>query len=151
MKRYSEHTAYEKCTAAKHVADRAASYQMPGVTVDGNDPLAVYSAASEAIERAREGNGPTLIEALTFRFNGHNMGDNDSYMPVELKKQAMERDPVPLFRAKLISAGIATEAELTQIEQRHDQEIEAAIQFALDSPFPDIAELRRDVYAEELQ
>jgi pyruvate dehydrogenase E1 component alpha subunit len=78
------------------------------------------------------------------------MGDNDSYIPAERKKAAMERDPVPLFRAKLLASGVATEEQLVQLEKKWLEEIEAAIQYALDSPFPDVSELKRDVYAEEL-
>ena len=77
---YGEHTRYAVATSAAHVSDRAAAYQMPGVRVDGNDPLALYAAAKGAIERARAGQGPTLLEAETFRFNGHVLGDADAYM-----------------------------------------------------------------------
>jgi len=147
---YAEHTTYAKCTAAEHVSDRAASYRIPGVTIDGNDPLAVFAAAQTAIARARAGDGPTLIEAMTFRFNGHNMGDNDSYMAAGEKKAAMALDPVPRYRNHLLTSGFATEQLLSEIETRLGEEIESAIQFALDSPFPDVAELGRDVYAHEL-
>jgi pyruvate dehydrogenase E1 component alpha subunit len=148
--RYAEHTTYAKCTSAKRVSDRAAGYQMPGETVDGNDPIAMYGAAKLAVDAARAGDGPSLIEAMTYRFYGHNMGDNDSYIPPEEKKAAMARDPVPLFRAQLISGGLATDAELTAMESEIEAEIEAAIAYALDSPFPGIEELRRDVYAYEV-
>src|SRR5882757_8294547 len=90
---YAEHTVYAKGTSVEHVADRATSYNMPGVRVDGNDPLAVYSVAREAIERARAGEGPTLIEAMTFRFYGHVMGDADRYMDKAEKAAAMAADP----------------------------------------------------------
>ena len=78
--RYGEHTRYEKATAARQIADRAISYNIPGVRVDGNDPLAVYASAHEAVARARKGEGPTLIEAMTFRFHGHVLGDAHNYM-----------------------------------------------------------------------
>src|ERR1700719_622755 len=86
---YGEHTRYNVATSAARVSDRAAAYQMPGVTVDGNDPLAMYAAAREAIERARSGQGPTLLEGMTFRFFGHVFGDADAYMKKGEKDAAM--------------------------------------------------------------
>jgi len=148
--RYGEHTRYEKATAVARVADRAAAYTMPGHHVNGNDPLEVYVAAHEAVTRARRGEGPTLIEALTFRFYGHVMGDADDYMDKAEKAAAMANDPTLRFREKLIAGGVATEAQLAKMEAEIDAEVEAAIQHALASPYPDPIELRRDVYAEEL-
>jgi len=148
--RYGEHTRYEVATSVKRVSDRAAGYSMPGVTVDGNDPFEMYAAAREAIERARAGEGPTLIEALTFRFYGHVMGDADAYMDPEEKKAAMAKDPTKLFRAKLIEAGVATEDQLSAMEQGIQKEIDEAVEYALKCSYPDAVELRRDVYAEEL-
>ena len=145
---YSEHTTYEKATAAKRVADRAAAYNMPGVRVNGNDPVEMYAAAREAVDRARAGDGPTLIEAMTFRFYGHVFGDADAYMDKGQKQAAMNADPVPLFRARLIAEGIATEAELVAIETEIETRIDTAVEFALASAFPDLGELTRDVYAE---
>jgi acetoin:2,6-dichlorophenolindophenol oxidoreductase subunit alpha len=147
---YSEHTTYEKCTAGKRIADRAISYGIPGFRIDGNEPAEVYATAREAIERARMGQGPTLIECMTFRFFGHIFGEGDEYMDKALKQAAMAADPHPRFRAKLLAEGHATEAELAAIEAQIDNDIEEAVKFALASPFPDVAELRRDVYAEEL-
>jgi pyruvate dehydrogenase E1 component alpha subunit len=123
---------------------------MPGITVDGNDPLAMYEVAREAIARARSGGGPTLIEANTFRFFGHVLGDNDAYMDTGEKAAAMARDPVPLYRAWLIAAGHATEAQLSGMESNIAKEIDEALEFTLASAYPDVAELRRDVFKEEL-
>lgn len=145
---YGEHTTYEKATSVARIADRAASYSIPGIRVDGNDPVAMYAAAREAVERARAGEGATLIEAMTFRFHGHVFGDADAYMDKAQKKAAMEADPVPIFRARLIAEGISTEAELAAIEADIEAEIDAAVEFALASPFPALDELTRDVYAE---
>ena len=147
---YGEHTRYELATAAAKISDRAFGYQMPGVTVDGNDPVAVYEAAKEAVSRARSGGGPTLIEARTFRFYGHIFGDPDSYMAKGEKESAMARDPVPAFRAWLIAQGHANEADLAKIEAEIEREIDAAVEFALSSPNPDVSELRRDVFANEI-
>jgi pyruvate dehydrogenase E1 component alpha subunit len=147
---YGEHTRYEIATSAARISDRAAGYQIPGVTVDGNDPLAMYHVARQAIERARSGEGPTLIEAKTFRFQGHVFGDADGYMLKGEKEAAMARDPVPAYRKWLIEEGHATEASLARLEELIDAEISAAVEFALSSPVPDIVELRRDVFAHEI-
>jgi TPP-dependent pyruvate/acetoin dehydrogenase alpha subunit len=147
---YGEHTRNDLATAAAKISDRAFSYQMPGVTVDGNDPLAVYEAAKSAVERARAGSGPTLIEARTFRFFGHVFGDADAYMGEGEKEAAMARDPVPAFRAWLIGNGHSSEAQLAGLEAGIERKIDEAVQFALSSPNPEVAELRRDVFAYEI-
>jgi pyruvate dehydrogenase E1 component alpha subunit len=146
---YGEHTRYDLSTAVDHIAQRASAYRMPGVTVDGNDPEAVYEAARTAIERARRGEGPTLIEAKTFRFMGHVFGDADGYMDKDEKAAAIAADPVPRFRQQLVSAGAATEAELAAMEAQIEVEVDEAVKFALESPAPGIDELACDVYAEE--
>ncbi|SKC01790.1 thiamine pyrophosphate-dependent dehydrogenase E1 component subunit alpha [Sphingopyxis flava] len=145
---YGEHTAYEKATSVARIADRGAAYNIPGVRVNGNDPIEMYAAAREAVERARAGEGPTLIEAMTFRFHGHVFGDSDAYMDKDQKKAAMDADPVPIFRARLIAEGIASEDELAAIEAQVESDIDAAVEFALASPFPEFDELTKDVYAE---
>ena len=145
---YGEHTTYAKATSARRIADRGAAYDMPAVRVDGNDPIAMYAAAREAVERARAGGGPTLIEAMTFRFHGHVFGDADNYMDKAQKQAAIAADPVPAYRASLIAQGIATEEQLAAIEAEHDAALDAAVQFALASPLPDLGELTTDVYGE---
>jgi acetoin:2,6-dichlorophenolindophenol oxidoreductase subunit alpha len=147
---YGEHTRYEVTTAARQIADRAAGYQMPGVRVDGNDPLAMYAAAKQAIDRARAGEGPTLIEAVTFRFFGHVFGDMDGYMRPGEKDAAMARDPVPAFRNWLVLQGHAGDDELRQIEASITRELDEAVEFALTSAEPELMELRRDVFATEV-
>jgi len=147
---YGEHTRNDLATAAAKISDRAFGYQMPGVTVDGNDPLAVYEAAKTAVERARAGAGPTLIEARTFRFFGHVFGDADAYMGKGEKEAAMARDPVPAFRAWLIANAHASEAQLAALETGIERKIDEAVQFALSSPNPEAVELRRDVFAYEV-
>jgi pyruvate dehydrogenase E1 component alpha subunit len=145
---YGEHTTYEKATSAKRIADRGVAYGMPGVRVNGNDPIEMYTAAREAVERARSGEGPTLIEAMTFRFHGHVFGDADKYMDKAQKAAAVAADPLPIFRARLIEEGIATEAELAQIEAEHEAALDLAVEHALASPFPELEELTTDVYGE---
>lgn len=146
---WGEHTTYAKATSARQVSDRAGSYAIPGVRVDGNDPLAMYAAAVEAIDRARAGEGPTLIEAMTYRFHGHVFGDADAYMDKDRKAAAIAADPVPRYRAQLIAEGLATEEELAAIEAQIEADIDEAVEFALASPFPDVEELSRDVFAQE--
>ena len=147
---YAEHTKTAACTAIDEIARRADSYTMPGVRVNGNHPLEMYAVAKEAIDRARAGEGPTLIEAMTFRFFGHVFGDDDKYMDPGEKSERQKDDPYPFYRNWLLSSSNATEEELAAIEAAHAQEIETALQFALDSPFPDVSEVRRDVYAYEV-
>jgi TPP-dependent pyruvate/acetoin dehydrogenase alpha subunit len=110
----------------------------------------MYAAAAEAVERARAGEGPTLIEAMTFRFFGHVLGDADAYMDKEQKKAAMAADPVPAFRARLITDGLATEADLAAMEATIEGELDEAVEFALSSDYPMLEELKRDVFAEEI-
>jgi TPP-dependent pyruvate/acetoin dehydrogenase alpha subunit len=148
---YAEHTRFDLGTAADNVADRAASYKMPGVVVDGNDPAAMWRTAKVAIERARSGEGPTLIDAKTFRFCGHLLGDMDAYMADGEKKKWIAKDPVPALRVALIAEGHATDAQLTEIEVVITRDIDDAVEFALSSPYADIAELRRDVFKNELE
>jgi pyruvate dehydrogenase E1 component alpha subunit len=147
---YAEHTKYEYGTAVANIADRAASYTMPGFTVDGNDPIAMWRVTRDAVARARAGDGPTLIEAKTFRFFGHIYGDMDGYMDKAEKAAAMANDPVPRFRQWLIDNQHSTEADLAAMEAAIEQEIDEAVEFAKASPFPDVAELRRDVFATEV-
>lgn len=148
--RYGEHTVYAKTTSSAKVSDRSIAYGMPGLHVDGNDPVAMFNAANEAVERARAGGGPTLIEAMTFRFMGHVMGDDDAYMDKAEKQAAIEADPVPRFRASLLADQIATEAQLKEIEGQIERALDEAVEYAIDSPFPELRELRLDVYETEL-
>lgn len=147
---YAEHTTYAKGTSAARVADRGAAYGIPGIRVDGNDPVAMYQVAQTAIARARAGDGPTLIEAMTFRFHGHVFGDAGGYIPQAEMEAARANDPYPRFRQSLIDQGIATEEDLAAIEAAHDAALDEAVEFALNSPFPESDELYRDVYAEEV-
>ncbi|HEX7874656.1 MAG TPA: thiamine pyrophosphate-dependent dehydrogenase E1 component subunit alpha [Sphingobium sp.] len=145
---FGEHTPFAKATSCEKIADRAASYGMPGIHVDGNDPIAMYNAMAEAVARARAGEGPTLIEAMTYRFHGHVFGDKDEYMDKAVKAEAIANDPYPRFRAKLIADGTATEDQLAKMEADIQAEIEAAANAAWEAPFPDVAELTTDVYGE---
>jgi pyruvate dehydrogenase E1 component alpha subunit len=119
---------------------------MPGLRVDGNDPIAMWRAGKTAVERARNGEGPTLIEALTFRFHGHLLGDDASYIPRAELNAAIAADPVPIFRRKLLEDGTATEAQLSSLELAADTEALEARDFALAGAWPEAPELNSDVY-----
>lgn len=145
---YGEHTPYRAVTPIERIGDRGAAYGMPGVTVDGNDPVAVWAAMGEAVARARAGEGPTLVEARTYRFWGHLMGDAMEYMDRDERKAAMAADPVLRYRDWLVEHGHATEQQLAEMEEQITAAIDDAVEFALASPEPDPAELWTDVYAE---
>jgi pyruvate dehydrogenase E1 component alpha subunit len=144
---YAEMTPTGDTMKIKHVADRAAGYGMPGVRVDGNDPLAVKTVLDEAIQRARSGGGPTFIECVTFRFRGHYFGDRMPYIPKDQLAAAMAADPVPKFRAHLFEAGMCTEAELDRIDAEALATVEAALKTVMAADSPSADELDRDVYA----
>lgn len=138
-----------KQMAIANVADRAAGYAMPGVTVDGTDPLACYEATKEAVARARRGEGPSLIEAKVHRFTAHSSDDDDrTYRPLEEIQAERQHDPIPRFRDKLLEAGILTEESDKEIRDRVKQQINDATEFAEQAPLPDPSELLLNVYAE---
>lgn len=144
---YAESTPAHYHCSVENIADRAAGYNMPGVTIDGNDIFAVYEAASQAVARARAGQGPTLLECKTYRFNGHFEGDAQTYkIAAEQEKFQQERDPIKLFRENVLARGLATEVELKAIEERVAEQIDNAVRFAEESPFPEVEETFTDVY-----
>jgi acetoin:2,6-dichlorophenolindophenol oxidoreductase subunit alpha len=148
---YAEMTPTEHTMKLERVADRAAGYGMPGVRVDGNDPLAVGSALEAALSRARRGDGPTLLECVTFRFRGHYFGDRMPYIPSEQLAAAMAADPVPRFRDRLVDAGICGEDELNRVENDALETVEAALKKVLSADSPSVEELERDVYASPIK
>ena len=119
------------------IADRAAAYGMPGLVVDGNDVVAVYEAVKEAVERARRGDGPTLIECKTYRWRAHFEGEQDTYRPPEEVKEWLKREPIAPFRKKLVDQGVLSDAEATDIEEAVKEELVEAVEFARTSPLPD--------------
>jgi pyruvate dehydrogenase E1 component alpha subunit len=121
---------------------------MKGVTVDGNDPQAMWQAAGAAVERARSGEGPTLLEATTFRFMGHYFGDPGAYIPKEEYAAALARDPMPICRASVLKTGAATEAQLEEFAREYTAQLDDALAFALDSSAPALEEIDRDIYAQ---
>jgi pyruvate dehydrogenase E1 component alpha subunit len=142
---YSTWTPFNSVSKNVEVASRAAAYSMPGVAVDGMDVLAMYHAAKEAVDRARSGNGPTLIEAKTYRFGGHYIGDPDIRTKEE-KQEWIKRDPIKMLMDRMISAGIATPQEFEAIDQKLVAEVEDAVDFAEKSPYPDVSDALTDIY-----
>ena len=138
----------EKHMKIAKISDRAAAYGIPGVTVDGNDPVAVRQAAAEAIARARADEGPTLIECLTWRHYGHFIGDPGIYKDPEEQKLwlSAEKDPIPRFSKRLLDEGIASQAEIDEIEVDVAKQIDDAVAFAEASPDPDPNVMFEDVY-----
>ena len=146
--KYGMSTSTERSTAVKNIAERAASYAMPGVTVDGNDFSAVTEAVDAAMERARAGDGPSLVENVTYRWRGHSKSDRNRYRTKEEIAEWMERDPIAAMAAMLIDHEILDEDGVAALEAEATDIIADAIAFAADCPDPDIAEATRDVYTD---
>ena len=148
---YAITTSYKNSVSVDHVSDRASAYGMPGVLVDGQDAIAVWEATNEAVRRARVGEGPTLIEAMTYRYEDHSLGldriRKSEYRTQEEVDEAMLRDPLDIHRKMMINHGIATEAECVEIETTVRTEIDEAVEFARNSPFPEPADLFDDMWA----
>jgi len=144
---YAMGTRQTRVMRIENIADRATAYGMPGVTVDGNDVLAVYKAAETAVERARKGEGPTLLECKTYRHKGHSRMDPAKYRPKEEVEEWLAKDPIKRLRSKLLEANIMSEAEMEEVEREVTAEIEEAVKFALESPYPEPEEALEDVYA----
>lgn len=131
----------------ENVSDRAAGYGIEGVRVDGNDVTAVYEATSKAVEKARRGEGPTLVECKTYRHKGHSRVDPAKYRAKEEVQEWLSRDPIKLLRNRLIQKCSVAETELQRIEADVQGEIEEAVKFALKSPYPAPEEALEDIYA----
>ncbi len=127
----------------ERISERAAAYGVPGVTVDGNDALAVYQAVQQAAARAREGQGPTLVEALTYRWRGHSKSDKQAYRTRDEVKEWQARDPIPRF-ARVLGIG---EAQLAELRQQATQRIDEAVAFSEASPEPSVSSILEGVYA----
>ncbi|NDV19463.1 pyruvate dehydrogenase (acetyl-transferring) E1 component subunit alpha [Pseudodesulfovibrio sp. JC047] len=136
-----------KSMAVVDIADRAAAYDMPGVVVDGNDVLAVHEAVSEAVKRARNGEGPSLIECKTYRWRGHFEGDACVYRCAEELEEWMAKDPIPRFEAKLLESKTLSKKDVAAIKERIAKDVDEAVAFAKESPMPQTSALMDDVYA----
>ena len=145
---YGISMSQDRHQAIKDVADRGAAYNIPGIAVDGNDPMAVYEAASEAVARARAGKGPTLLECKTYRQHGHFEGDPAIYKPKEEQAAWMEKDPMPRFADFLVENGVCTEEEVKAMDDQVAKEIEDSIAFADAQPIPSLESAVVDVYSD---
>ena len=145
---YALSTHVKRACAIEDVAKRAESYDMPGVTVDGMDVLAVRSGAEEAVQRARDGKGPTLLICRTYRFLGHGRNpDCRLYRTKEEEETWKQRCPIETFRTKLVKEGVLSEDEVKKLESGIMQEIDRAVAFAEESPYPVPEDLEADIYA----
>jgi len=143
---YAESTPWEYHCAARSISDRAVAYDMPGVMVDGTDLFAVYEAAGEAVARARRGDGPSLLECRAFRYYGHFEGDATLYFSEEEKARNRARDPIGKFKNQVLERNLINEDELAKIDSEIAQEVEEAVKFAEQSPWPAPEEVTTDVY-----
>ena len=143
---FGEFTHQSKHQTIEDIAERASGYDIPGVIVDGNDVMAVYEAVSEAVSRAREGKGPSLVECKTYRVKGHFEGDPMAYRDEEEAKEWMARDPIKQFEKKLLEMGVLTQEKIEELDGTIEMELDEAVRFAEESPFPDPSELIQDVY-----
>jgi TPP-dependent pyruvate/acetoin dehydrogenase alpha subunit len=144
---YAEATPAWYAVSADDISSRAEGYGIPGVQVDGMDVFAVYDAAQIAVERARRGEGPTLLDLKTYRYHGHfHADDPKKYRKPEEEAHYKERDCLKMFEDRVTGQGLMKAAELSDIRSNIEQEMEEAVQFALESPMPDEAELYSDVY-----
>lgn len=145
--RYGMSTSTERSTAVANVADRAAAYAMPGVIVDGNKVGEVAQASFDAVDRARRGEGPTLIESKTYRIRGHSRSDRNRYRTKEEIEAWQARDPIVAFERELLALGLTTGPDIEAVRRDAEREIEAAVAFASASPAPSPDELTRFVYS----
>jgi len=145
---YASTTPYRSSTSVEDIADRARGYGMPGVVVDGNDVFAVYEAAKAAIDRARNGGGPSLVEAKTYRIKGHFVGDPELYRSKEEVQEIFAKtDPISRFERQVSGEGLLSREKLDAIKLEVQELIDKALAFAKESPEPDPSELFSDVYA----
>lgn len=140
--------AHDRATSDPEIWRKASAFGMAGEEVDGMDVLAVRGAAERAIKRAREGNGPTLLECLTYRFRGHSLADPDELRSAEEKQFWATKDPLKALERDLLNSSFATSEELRAIEKEIDAEVEDAVEFALNAPEPNPEELTNYIWAE---
>ena len=145
---YGMSTSTERSTAVKRISQRAVAYDMPGVTVDGNEFAAVAQAAADAVDRARSGQGPSLLECLTYRHRGHSKSDRNRYRTKEEIESWIARDPIGRFEQILLDLSLIDDAQIEALVASVAQEIDSAIQYAKDSPAPELSSLTSFVYTQ---
>ena len=148
---YAVTTHFNTTVATENIADRAAAYNMPGAVVDGQDALAMYQAVKSAADRARAGEGPSLVEGKTYRYYDHSLGMERilraPYRSDEEVARWRERDPIPILKEAIMSREMATEAEIELLEQEVQAQMVEAVEFARQSPYPTADQLFEDMYA----
>jgi TPP-dependent pyruvate/acetoin dehydrogenase alpha subunit len=144
---YAMSFSVKKAFAIERISDRAAAYGMPGETVDGNDLMAVYEAVGRAVQRARAGEGPSLVENVTYRWRGHSKSDANRYRTREEIGTWQRKCPIKRFRARLIKEGVLTEEQADRAEREAYAAIDAAVEFAQDCPEPALETIEEGVYA----
>jgi pyruvate dehydrogenase E1 component alpha subunit len=145
---YAESTPRGVHQRIKDIAQRAMAYDIPGVVVDGMDVFDVYQKTGEAIDRARGGGGPSLVETKTYRFMGHYVGDPQTYRSKDEVEQWKKRDPIAMFRKRVVEEGKITAAELDALDAAIAKEMEQAVEFARESPEPELEAALRDIFTE---
>jgi len=145
---YGMSTSVEKAFNIKDLAARAKAYNIPGVKIDGNKVLEVYDAVKEGVKRAREGGGPSLIVAETYRWKGHSKSDAKVYRSKEEEQAWKDRDPIAQYEDELINKELLDEDKIDEIKEEVDAEIDRAVEFAQDSPFPEKEDIYNDVYVD---
>ena len=145
---YALSTSYKRTTSAAQISDRAIGYQVPGVTIDGNDPVEVYNVVEEAVARARAGEGPTLIECLTYRWGQHSLRANlNDPRPEKELEEWIARDPMKVIEKALLDNKVATQKRLNEIGKEVASELEEAVNYGKDSPEPNVAMMEAAVYS----
>ena len=144
---YAVGTRQSKVRKVEDIADRGTGYAIPGLAVDGNDVIAVYESCSAAVERARAGQGPTIVECKTYRWRAHFEGEPDTYRPPEEVQAWMAREPIAPYRSSLIAQKVVTGAEAEEIEARVRKELDEAVEFARQSPLPRPESALEDLWA----
>jgi TPP-dependent pyruvate/acetoin dehydrogenase alpha subunit len=145
--KWASTTPYRTTTSVENISDRAIGYGIPSAIVDGNDVFAVYDAMKEAVDRARQGGGPTLIEAKTYRIKGHFVGDPEMYRTKEeVAEQFNNNDPIKRFEERALRDNLMTKKEMEAIKEEEKKLIEKSVEFAKNSPFPEEDELLTDIY-----
>ncbi len=144
---YGEYSAYADTAPVPNVADRAAAYNIPGEIVDGQDAEAVYLTVKEAVERARAGEGPTLIEAKTYRYKGHSRTDPAAYRPEGELEQWMGRDPIYILARRMVDDEQLTEEEFNAMSQAAQVIVQEATQWAMEQPYPPVEAVYEDIWA----
>jgi len=145
---YGMGTAVERASAVSEMVQKFNGYAIPGERVDGMDVMAVYEASKKALEHIRSGNGPYFLEIITYRFRGHSMGDPERYREKDEIEKWQEDDPIGRYQKYLLEKSIATEAEVAEVEKDANDEVEAAVQFAENSPEPAPEALFEHIYAD---